>query len=85
MMMKRVALPPPAKSNKEVRAYVRAANKGGRVVIPDSKGWRVVRPDQPNSRFASKKAAVAQAGRELVGTDANVFILNKKGELVDRK
>ena len=76
-------LPQPAKPTKEVRGYVAAFNKGGRLVMPNGSGWRVVRPDGRSIAKATKKEAIAKAEKDLAGSQSKVFVFNGQGEVVD--
>ena len=84
MTYKTILLPQPSKTNKQVREYLDAFSKGGRLVMPNRKGWRVIGPDgQKSSPFASKQVAIAKARDELAGTDSKVFIFDKAGQLIN--
>ena len=74
---------PKAKPNKQIREYLDAVRKGGRLVAPNGDGWRVTGPDGRSIRKATKEEAITQAEKELAGTESKVFIFNNTGELVD--
>ena len=77
-------LPKPSTTNKQVREYLDAFNKGGRLIMPNGKGWRIVRPDgHKSSPFANEKAAITKARDELAGTDSKVFVFDKAGRLIN--
>ena len=77
-------LPQPTKPTKEVIEYVNAYSKGGRLVVPNGKGWHVVGSNnQKSSTFSDKKSAIIKAKKELAGTDSKVFVFDKAGCLTE--
>ena len=80
---KTIPLPQPDKPNQQVREYLDAFGKGGRLVMYSETGWRIVRPnDQKSSEFATKEEAVAVAERELIKDKGDLFIFDENGQLL---
>lgn len=82
-------LPAPSKSNRQVREYTEAVEKGFRSVFvrPSIDGWRVVLVNnyQLVGVFTNKNAAVQAAKKKAASINGNYFVFNKSGQLVEIK
>jgi hypothetical protein len=82
-------LPSPSKSNKQVREYTEAVEKGFKSVFvrPGPQGWRVllVRNQKVVGTFADQTAAVSEANKQAAAMDGTVFVFDKTGTLVETK
>ena len=76
----------PIKSNRQIREYLDAVNKGGRYVIPNGKSWYLLRPgNQKSSTFSTRREAITQAKQELTADKGDLFVFDKAGRLVSRQ
>lgn len=76
----------PVRSNRQIKEYVDAFNKGGILVMYSGQGWRVISPDGSKSReFAKQRAAIAEAKRGLAEDKGDLFIFDKSSRLVLRR
>lgn len=83
-------LTPPARSNKQVREYVQAVEKGldSYFVIQNGKGWYVKKASLRSGNgkfFPTKEAALGQAKKLSSARSSEYLIFNNKGTLISRK
>lgn len=86
--MTHTTLAKPAESNKQIREYLAAVDKGltGRFVMQNGKGWYVRKPNSRKSKlYLTKAEAIAKAEQELSVTKGELFIFDKDGQLIDRQ
>jgi hypothetical protein len=82
--MEYITLKPPAKSNKQVQEYIKAAQKGldSYLVVQNGANWYVQKGSFTTSygkRFSSKTDAIANAKRRARRRKSEVFILGRDG------
>ena len=78
-------IPLPIKSNKQTRAYVKAALSLGIYVVPITTGWQILETDTENiTKFKTKTEAITAAERILENREGTIFIFNKNCDLVKR-
>ncbi len=83
-------LPQPAKSNKQVREYVQAVEKGmdSYFVVQNGGGWYVRKASAKSGRgtlFATKTDAIQDAKSKAARRNSEVIIFDNKGVLIDRQ
>ncbi len=83
-------LAPPAKSNKQIREYIEAVNKGfdSYFVVQNGKGWYVRKASTKTSNgtlFATKTMAIKHAKQKATRKEAEVIVFNDKGTLLSRQ
>lgn len=77
-------LPPPAKSNKQVREYLDAVERGFNCyfVIQNRKGWYVRKASirtRPGKLFPTKSEAERVAKARAARRNSEVFVFDRKG------
>ena len=76
-------IPLPIKSNKQTRAYVKAALSLGVYVAPITTGWQILETDTENiTKFETKPEAITAAEKALKNRKGTIFIFNKNCDLV---
>jgi hypothetical protein len=83
-------LAPPAKSNKQVREYVEAVEKGldSYFVVQNGKGWYVRKASTKignGTLFATKIEAIQNAKAKAAKKNSEIIIFNNKGTLLTRE
>jgi len=88
--MKFKTLRPPSKSNRQVREYVNAIEKGRNsyFVVQNGKGWYVRKASIRTSNgkfFPTKSEAVDNARARALRRNSEYLVFNNKGNLLSRK
>lgn len=83
-------LTPPKQSNRQVREYVEAVEKGldSYFVVENGKGWYVRKASTANSKgkfFEDKEAAIEYAMNQAIKKQSEVLVFDNKGSLLSRQ
>ncbi len=80
-------LPAPTSSNKQVREYTAAVEKGFKsvFVMPSPLGWQVslARNQKVVGTYQSKNAAITEAKKQSATSNGTFFVFDRTGELVE--